>query len=195
MTMEMWKFSQPLDKRNNMPRRIGLKNLTKNGKGVREAFAGLDTLRFVGEKFMMTARDFKYWLRGWIELGGALRFTQYTLTTIVNHLDLVGEDDEFIIWLDGAISAAVGVKKDCSSGFFKVVSDRLCEEFTKVTPEAKKEIKSAVDAIVMDNAKLKKIADNLKDLRACRPLDSVGPAIYHPGSFVDTHGTSYTVYC
>ncbi len=153
----------------------------------------------------MTNRDFKFWLHGWMEIGGADKFTPGIICIIRDHIGIVENPDDFVIWLRGVLDVAPIFGFEKNPKLFDIVNQTLNQFFAKETPDRKKELKKACDSIkspiVVELDK--KVNDLLDDMEKGLPLRKVTtplvvgpvPQPYHVDGYVRPLDNEFQVYC
>lgn len=73
----------------------------------------------------MTAANFKYWLQGWFEIGGA-SLTKKRLKVVQAHLDIVEEGDDFTEYLQTLLNTFGGERL---SSLEAIIQKKLNDQF------------------------------------------------------------------
>lgn len=121
-----------------------------------------------------------------MEIGNQKNFTSNQIEIIKDHIEIVNEQDEFIVWLGGAIDVAIVFGRQRSQRFYDAVKTRLDSFFSKKTPERDREIKEACDEVVGENERYKnfderKIEEFIRDIeKGLPPQRVITPLVVGP---------------
>jgi hypothetical protein len=130
----------------------------------------------------MNTRDFKFWLHGFFEIGSQKKFTKNQIDIIRDHIAIVEQPDDFIIWLKGAIDVSIIFKKQTSERFYENVGQMLDVFFEKKTPDRKEQLAPedipAKDDLSLERDKLNQILEDIE--KGVPPRRVVTPFVVGP---------------